>query len=228
MFTKELTKEIIKFKDFFFPLKLLLEQWSAFRGFVNKIYVKCSFLYLSLRMRIVQHIDSIFFLSFHKGMSNKQIFSSTSQKVTDNRTNIISGSFCLFSSRGTLASSQIQSHSWLSNNTRRVLSPQSNQQPLQKCINNIHKEPSAIENIKKIHQRPCRQTPLSGPFTPGEGWQLHSPFYSIPNPLRYSIAERVRQILVNYPYFILSFIEVGLKNHTRGVVADQRVGPIVG
>lgn len=85
-------------------------------------------------------IDSIFFLPFHKGMSNKQIFSSTSQKVADNRTNIISGFLCLFRSRGTLASSQIRSHSWLSNNTRRVLSPQSNQQPLQKCFNNIHKE----------------------------------------------------------------------------------------
>lgn len=72
----------------------------------------------------------------------------------------------------------------LSNNTRRVLSPQSNQQPLQKCINNTHKELLRLKiHIKKKYTKGRADKRLfRDPSRPGEGWKLHSPLSFNPQP----------------------------------------------
>lgn len=106
-------------------------------------------------------------------------------------------------------------HSWQSNNTRtRSQATIESAAFTKKCINNIHKEPM---QLKKLRQKALpTNAPSSSFHARGKvGVRFISPLIHSEPSSRYSIAERVRRILVKYPYFRNSFIEKGLKNHTH-------------
>lgn len=70
---------------------------------------------------------------------------------------------------------------------------------------------------KKIHQRPCRQTPLSGPFTPGEGVEIPFPLLFNPQPSSifnsWACPSDFSKLSLFHTLFYWSGAE---KSHTRG------------
>lgn len=131
-------------------------------------------------------------------------------KSTDNLTNIICGSLI---SNGTLLPLRYPSLSSKSNNTRRALLPQSNQQPIQKCINNTHKEPIRLKKCTP------KALPTNAPSMSLHAWRGGTtPSPSHPNPLRLFNRSACPTDFSKLSLFQTLFYSSGAKkSHTQGL-----------